>query len=1339
MPAHRYAKPAFLVLVWTAVGMGQQVSFTPTVLDTHPTVAEFRDEISRADIVARAKIIKILRSRDGKLGDEDAIIQPIRVYKGAFDSAFPCVRLEFHQSLEYKPGARLPGVGEEVILPLDAVRPLAGAAPLAGEKFHYFAKFYDTVAADGTIGSIFGFPPEMQPYLTLPAFETLILDEVNRPRPKKVEFAAAEVLFSDDFNDGSLAGWTFLEGERGFWDVPPEKAPFNLWNDETWVGPNSVLRNKLPNGKENPPTRMERDPATGILRGVRNGLPIEIGVFDGRLRLRGGHYWLHLIAVAGDPEWTDYQLDVDLYNFNDPAFAGRGDLGQVNYLKFGPYGRLAVPNMPETKGEHSFVAVEFGNFANYDVSEMTFDGNAFQIRCKYPESPLVWRDHSVLLRETRILDYQAWPIPQEKKIHLTAVYFGRHVEGWIDGTKVVESEIPEDHPGAAAGRIGLWAFETWCEFDNVKVTRLVPAAGPAAATPVAHGEAPAPAAAGETSTPLVSVRAIATQLPCAARFFDVDGRPAFLLMPTASANLSVTPWVWYAPTFPQHPDPSHVWMFRQFLEKGIAIAGVDVGESYGSPRGRAIYSALWTALRRDHGLAERACLMPQSRGGLMLYNWAAENPQRVACIAGIYTVCDLRSYPGLPNACGAYGMDAATLSAHLAEHNPVDRLRPLAEAGVPILHVHGDSDTVVPIEKNSGEIARRYTALGGMMRLVVVPGKGHQVAPEFFESRELVDFVIAEALAVREGPAAKYRNILIKDFMQPLDLSRQAARALGGFMIHNPERLPGPEGFYRTHFSCALLPGAALGHGRWDCGDMTSRAIMAWIGLREMTGDRETGREVEEGQRRFLLSLINPQTGLIFVPELANTAAGTYTYHSWDQSRTLRALIRWIMAAPADREKITPLIQRMIQGLDDFSDIRGVDATWGPYACWSADEFDQDHKPVPHPFDRTGYPDIGEVIPDPAGSCIEPLAMYAMLTDDAKALDLAIRFTNGELGQHRSDTFDPSQKKFAGFSPDGSFAGHFHSKTTTLIGIAKLGRYLAEHGRREEAARYLRAVRKTYDWIFSPENPVRGSRIGWFRERPRSPDPEMCCTADMIELAEAMAACATLGDEFRDWAQLYDDVESMTVNTIARAQIRMTPEFEEFLASRYGADAPRQLETARRLDGAWGTGPLPNDMVWNNCIPVSGCCQYAGVRGLWSGWRSAMQYDQGRLRINTFLARRSPAAIMTTGMPAAGTAELTLCAEGDTEVLVRVPSWLKPQAMKLVAAGRAIDPTAALDATGHYIRVAKLPRGAHVAIEFPLENRAADELIGTTRYGLLWRGNYVVRMIPSARFLPLYP
>ncbi len=118
-----------------------------------------------------------------------------------------------------------------------------------------------------------------------------------------------------------------------------------------------------------------------------------------------------------------------------------------------------------------------------------------------------------------------------------------------------------------------------------------------------------------------------------------------------------------------HPNASHAWMLRQWLAKGIGMAGVDVGESHGSPQGRKVYTALWEMLTMRYGMSPKACLLPQSRGGLMLYNWAAENPSRVACIAGIYTVCDLRSYPGLEAACGAYGLRASELEARLAEHN----------------------------------------------------------------------------------------------------------------------------------------------------------------------------------------------------------------------------------------------------------------------------------------------------------------------------------------------------------------------------------------------------------------------------------------------------------------------------------------------------------------------------------------------------------------------------------------------------------------------------------------------------------------------------------------------
>lgn len=235
---------------------------------------------------------------------------------------------------------------------------------------------------------------------------------------------------------------------------------------------------------------------------------------------------------------------------------------------------------------------------------------------------------------------------------------------------------------------------------------------------------------------------ISRQYDADRRDFTVGEKSAFVILPTKPAVDGTKPWLWYAPTLKNLPDASHEWIFKQLLDRGFAIAGIDVGESYGNSDGRAAFTKLYERLVQEYGLARKVCLLPQSRGGLMLYNWAVENPDKVQCIGGIYTVCDMASYPGLGRACGAYKMTEPQLRAILAENNPIDRLEPLAKANIPILHVHGDNDKVVPLERNSGQLIKRYQALGGPVKFIIIPGKGHEVCPEFFQCQPLVDFFI---------------------------------------------------------------------------------------------------------------------------------------------------------------------------------------------------------------------------------------------------------------------------------------------------------------------------------------------------------------------------------------------------------------------------------------------------------------------------------------------------------------------------------------------------------------------------------------------------------------------
>jgi alpha-L-rhamnosidase len=233
--------------------------------------------------------------------------------------------------------------------------------------------------------------------------------------------------------------------------------------------------------------------------------------------------------------------------------------------------------------------------------------------------------------------------------------------------------------------------------------------------------------------------------------FSLGAAKGFIILPAKDAADGAKPWVWYAPTFiGGHPDPSHAWMARQLLDAGFAIGGVDVGESYGSPDGTRAYNAFYAHVRRVYGLDPRPCLLAQSRGGLMLLNWVAENADQVACVAGIYTVCNLESYPGVERASKAYGMDAAALHAKLSQYNPIETVKALADRQVPQLFIHGDSDTVVPIEKNSGELVRRSRALGGNAKLITVAGKGHEVCPEFFQSTEVINFLLSQGKSLEE-------------------------------------------------------------------------------------------------------------------------------------------------------------------------------------------------------------------------------------------------------------------------------------------------------------------------------------------------------------------------------------------------------------------------------------------------------------------------------------------------------------------------------------------------------------------------------------------------------------
>ena len=223
--------------------------------------------------------------------------------------------------------------------------------------------------------------------------------------------------------------------------------------------------------------------------------------------------------------------------------------------------------------------------------------------------------------------------------------------------------------------------------------------------------------------------------------FLVEQRPAFILLPTEDKRRTPQPWILYAPTLAGYPDEHEKWMHEQFLAAGIAVAGIDVGEGYGSPAGQKLFSAFYDEMTTKRKLAAKPCLLGRSRGGLWVSSWASENTDKVAGIAGIYPVFDFRTYPGLMNTAPAYGVTPEELEANLKKFNPIERVGNLAKAKIPVCIIHGDEDQVVPLKENSAELLARYKAAGAedSVKLIVATGQGHNFWEGSFRCQELVD------------------------------------------------------------------------------------------------------------------------------------------------------------------------------------------------------------------------------------------------------------------------------------------------------------------------------------------------------------------------------------------------------------------------------------------------------------------------------------------------------------------------------------------------------------------------------------------------------------------------
>jgi pimeloyl-ACP methyl ester carboxylesterase len=210
--------------------------------------------------------------------------------------------------------------------------------------------------------------------------------------------------------------------------------------------------------------------------------------------------------------------------------------------------------------------------------------------------------------------------------------------------------------------------------------------------------------------------------------FQFAERPAIVVAPKTAAPGK--PWLWRGEFFGAFPSADIA-----LLGRGFHILYLQDPNQFGAPATVQRWNAFYAEVTQKYGLARKPALLGMSRGGLYCYAWAAANPDKVACIYGDAPVCDIKSWPGGKGKGKgsprdwAMAMEVLGLKDEAAalawKRNPIDVLKPLADAKVPIIHVYGDADDVVPADENTLVLAERYKALGGEITLIGKPGIGH--------------------------------------------------------------------------------------------------------------------------------------------------------------------------------------------------------------------------------------------------------------------------------------------------------------------------------------------------------------------------------------------------------------------------------------------------------------------------------------------------------------------------------------------------------------------------------------------------------------------------------------
>lgn len=258
--------------------------------------------------------------------------------------------------------------------------------------------------------------------------------------------------------------------------------------------------------------------------------------------------------------------------------------------------------------------------------------------------------------------------------------------------------------------------------------------------------------------------------------FVYKGRNATIVVPHKIAE--GRPWIWRPAFFNAFPSVD-----KALLEKGFFVVFYDMTHMYGSPRAMELGTEFYNMMCQSYNLSPKVTLEGFSRGGLWTFNWAAKNPEKIACVYVDAPVCDVFSWPGRERKelwnelLREWNLSEEEMSDF--KGNPIDNLIPMVKSKIPVIAVCGGKDKVVPYNMNMKLLAERYRSMGGIVETILKSDCDHH-PHSLDEPSPVVDFIVRNQPDYQKKQYVHQRGELINSYLKFVKEKKGCVAFLGG-------------------------------------------------------------------------------------------------------------------------------------------------------------------------------------------------------------------------------------------------------------------------------------------------------------------------------------------------------------------------------------------------------------------------------------------------------------------------------------------------------------------------------------------------------------------------------